>query len=139
MSAIVALVTGTLAQVPVSRTTAKGGTMATGSLAVTTSNNEKPVYIGLLAFNDLAETLLQLDKGDAVSVRGRMELNRWVSSEGEAKERWQLVADALLPGPGKPTRARPAPRTAKSPTQAARRFQQPPGPPDLPFDDGVPF
>lgn len=138
MIAIVALITGTLTQVPVSRTTAKGTAMATTSIAVETRDG-KPVHIGVMAFGSEAETLLQLDKGDSLAIRGKLELNRWVSSEGEAKERWQLVADALLPGPGKPTRARPAPRTAKSPTQAARRFQQPPGPPDLPFDDGVPF
>lgn len=136
MSAITALLTGTLAQVPVARTTAKGATMATSSLAVTASNNEKPVYIGVLAFGSEADTLLQLDKGDAISVRGRMEVSRWVGSEGEAKEKWQVIVDSLLPGPGKPQATKPAPR-AKSANQAAQRFQRPPGPP--PFDDAVPF
>ena len=45
---ITALVTGTLSQVPVSRTTSKGGTMATASLAVEVGDG-KPVYLGLLA------------------------------------------------------------------------------------------
>lgn len=137
MIAIVALITGTLTQVPVSRTTAKGGTMATGSLAVSASNDGKPVYIGVVAFGEQAETLLQLDKGDALAIRGKLELNRWVSSDGEQKERWQIVADTLVAGPEKPTRARQAPRPTKSTTQASHGFQQPPEPP--PYDDEVPF
>lgn len=114
MSAIEALISGTLAQVPVSRTTSKGGTMATASLAVETGDG-KPAYLGLLAFGSEAETLLQCDKGDAVAVRGRMELNRWTSNEGEAKERWQVIADSLLPGPEKPTKARTASRPTPEP------------------------
>lgn len=137
MTAIVALVTGVLTQIPVSRTTSKGGTMATGSLAVQASADGKPAYVGLLAFNDLAETLLQLDKGDAISVRGRMELNRWTSNTGEQREGWQVIADALLPGPGKSPRARTAPRATKSPTQTAHWLQDQPEPP--PFDDEALF
>lgn len=136
MSAITALISGTLSQVPIARTTTKGGTMATGSLAVQASADGKPAYLGLLAFNELAETLLQCGKGDAVSVRGRMELSRWTTNGGEAREKWQIIADSLLPGPEKPTMARTAPRTAKTPTtHQGHGFQQPPGPP--PFDDEI--
>lgn len=133
MSAITALITGTLARDPQARTTAKGGTMATSSLAVQASSDSKPAYLGLLCFNDLAETLLQCVKGDAVSVRGRLELNRWTNAEGQAKEQWQLVADSLLAGPEKPTRARTAPKRYKD----TGRDRAPAGPP--PFDDAVPF
>lgn len=105
MSTITALLTGTLAQVPVSRTTAKGGTMATSSVATQASNDGKPVYIGVMAFGDLADELSQLVKGDAVSVRGRMELSRWTTPEGEQRDRWQVIADSLLAGPEKPSRA----------------------------------
>lgn len=68
MSAIVALVTGTLAQAPGSRTTSKGGAMVTSSIAVQASSDGKPIYIGIMAFGDLADELLQCTKGDAVSV-----------------------------------------------------------------------
>lgn len=135
MSDITALIVGVLSQTPISRTTAKGTTMATGSLAVQASADGKPTYLGLVAFGDLAETLLQCTKGDAVAVRGRLELNRWVTSEGEQKERWQVIADALLPGPGKPQATKTAPRPAKSHTQAAHRLQGQPEPP--PFDDAL--
>lgn len=135
MTAIAALVTGVLTQIPVSRTTKAGTTMATGSLAVEVGDG-KLTYLGLLAFGSEAEALLQCTKGDAVSVRGRMELNRWTSKEGETKERWQVIADSLLPGPEKP-KARTTSRTAKSTTQAAHRFQRSPETP--PFDDEVAF
>lgn len=92
-SVITALIVGHLSQTPISRTTSKGGTMATGSLAVNASN------------------------------------------DGEQKERWQIIVDALLPGPGKPQATKTAPRSTKGHTHAAHRFQSPPEPP--PFDDAL--
>lgn len=136
MSAITALITGTLAQVPIARSTAKGNAMATGSLAVQASADGKPAYVGLLAFGSEAEALLQCDKGDVVAVRGRLELNRWTSKEGDAREGWQLIADSLLAGPEKPAPAKTAPRSKRPTPQAAQRFQAPE--PAL-FDDAVPL
>ncbi len=114
MSAITALITRTLARDPQSCTTSRGSTMAMCSIAVNASSDGKPAYVGLLAFSDQADALLQCAKGDAVSVRGRLELNRWTNAEGQAKEQWQLVADSLLAGPGKPTRAGSAPKRYKA-------------------------
>lgn len=133
MSGIIALVSGTLSRDPQGRTTSKGDAMATSSLAVQASSDGKPAYVGLLAFNDLAETLLQCTKGDAVSVRGRLELSRWTNAEGQAKEQWQLVADSLLAGPEKPSRVRTAPR----PGRDTGRDRAPAEPP--PFDDEIAF
>ena len=132
MNVITALITGTLSRDPQSRTTSKGTAMATASIAVEAGDG-KPAYVGLLAFGDLAETLLQCAKGDAVSARGRLELNRWTGHDGQPREGWQLVADSLLAGPGKPAKAAKPPRQY----QGSERFQAPSEPP--PFNDSIAF
>lgn len=62
MSAIVVLITGHLAQVPIARTTSKGTPMATGSLAVEVAE-DKPAYLGLLAFGSEARPCCNATRG----------------------------------------------------------------------------
>jgi single-strand DNA-binding protein len=89
---------GRLGQDPKPITTKTGKAMATASIAVDVSAREveETLWLGIVAFGCVAETLLRHAKGDMVSVCGRVQISRWKASDGTDKEQWQVVADSLV-------------------------------------------
>jgi single-strand DNA-binding protein len=53
-------------------------------------------WVGVVAFGRCAEDLLRHDKGELVSVSGRVQVNRWAGSDGEEREQLQVVADSIV-------------------------------------------
>ena len=78
--------------------TKSGTTMATASMAVDVSarETEETLWLGLVAFGGVAESLLKHGKSDMVSVSGRVQISRWKATDGTDKEQLQVVADSLV-------------------------------------------
>lgn len=88
---------GRLGQEPKSITTQSGNAMAVCSMAVSIGDHDDaPLWVGIVCFGKVAEDLLRHQKGDMVSVSGRVQRSSWTSSSGEKKEQLQIVADSLL-------------------------------------------
>ena len=52
--------------------------------------------MSVLAFGRVAEDLARSAKDEAVSVSGRLNLNRYQSRDGEDREAWQCIADSVV-------------------------------------------
>ena len=95
---------GRLGSDPREHETRKGGTMATASLAVDVPDRSQgaedgateTLWFNVVAFGRVAESLAGHSKGDPVSVSGRLQFSRFQSRDGEDREQWQIVADALV-------------------------------------------
>ena len=57
---------------------------------------EETLWLSVLAFGRCAEDLARHAKGEPVSVSGRVRLDRYQSREGEDRETWQVLADAVV-------------------------------------------
>jgi single-stranded DNA-binding protein len=87
-------------------------------------------WITIVAFAAHAEELAKVAKGQPVSAMGRMEQTKWQAPDGETREGWQLIADAVVTArSSRPKGGRPA--QAQGPAK-------PPGA-DIPFDDTIEF
>ena len=95
---------GRLGSDPHEHATRTGKPMATASLAVsvpdrsqgTDEGAEETLWLRVTAFGRVAESLAGHSKGDPVSVSGRLQFSRFQSRDGEEREQWQIVADALV-------------------------------------------
>ena len=136
-----AMVSGTLYGVPQARTAASGKQYATAKLRADGKDGTS-VWCSFIAFGDIADRLLTLADGAALSISGRAEVNAWLDKAGEPKAGLSLVADEMVTLKGKP---RPAPVEAQG---QERTGQYPPRPPRRPpcpdldarvgFDDALP-
>lgn len=91
---------GRLGRDPEVRETRNGNQMVTASLAVdvTPFNHDgEPIkiWISIAAFGPTGEALARHRKGDLIAVMGRLTLRPWTDREGNARETWQMTADAL--------------------------------------------
>lgn len=89
-----ALISGTLIADPASRTSSGGKTFATAQVRVPT--HDDAVLMGVTAWGDLAEKLLALHKGDAVSLTGELRPNVWVDKQGTERRSWNITAAGIL-------------------------------------------
>ena len=92
---------GRLGQNPRVHETRSGQAMTTASLAVTVEargdvEDERTLWLGVAAFGRVAEDLARHAKGDPVSLSGRLQLSRYTTRDGEARESWQCIADAVV-------------------------------------------
>lgn len=90
---------GRLGGAPRQINTKTGRSMVVANLAVDQGNGDDdapPLWIGLVCFGQLAETLLRHDKGDPLSVSGRLQMRSWTDTEGAGREQLQLVVDAMV-------------------------------------------
>ena len=95
---------GRLGTDPREHETRKGGAMATASLAVDVPDRTQgaeegataTLWLRVTAFGRVASDLAQHAKGDPVSVSGRLQFNRWTDRDGDSREQWGIVADALV-------------------------------------------
>ena len=94
---------------PQARTAASGNQYATAKLRADGKNGES-VWCSVIAFGEVADRLLTLADGAALSISGRAEVNAWLDKAGEPRAGLSLVADELATLKGKP---RPAPVEAQ--------------------------
>lgn len=88
---------GRIGQEPRSITTRSGKSMAVTSIAVNVDEADAPpLWLGVVAFGQVADLLLKHDKGDLISVSGRCQRNTWTTPQGEKREQLQVVADAIV-------------------------------------------
>ncbi|MCF6100353.1 single-stranded DNA-binding protein [Mesorhizobium muleiense] len=92
-----ASVYGRIGQDPVQRTSAAGNTWATASIACDiASEGGPPLWLSIVAFGKIAELLLRHDKGDLLSISGKLQVNRWRDRDGNQREQLQIIADTVI-------------------------------------------
>ena len=104
MSNATLAVYGRLGSDPREHVTSKGGAMATASLAVDVPDRSQgaeggateTLWLRVTAFGRVADDLLLCAKGDPVSASGRLQFSRWTGRDGDEREQWAIVADALV-------------------------------------------
>ena len=104
MSNATLAVYGRLGSDPREHETRKGGAMATASLAVDVPDRTQgaeegateTLWLRVTAFGRVAQDLAGHAKGDPVSVSGRLQFSRWTDRDGDEREQWAIVADALV-------------------------------------------
>lgn len=91
---------GRLARDPEQRTTKSGKNMTLASIAVdvTAANatDQETLWLSLLAFGDQAEALARCKAGESISVIGRLTKGRYVTKNGEERESWSCLVDAVI-------------------------------------------
>ena len=94
-----ALASGTLARDPKSGTSANGTRWANTTIRCSTGNdregNALTSFVTILAFNDVADRLAKLAKGDAVSVQGSMKQTEYVK-DGETRHGLEIMVNGIL-------------------------------------------
>jgi single-strand DNA-binding protein len=81
---------------------------------------EKTTWWRVTAFGAMAEQMSSCRKGDLVYVSGRGEQNSWTDNEGERRTSFQVLANVCVKA-------------------IWNKSQQSAPPPNIPFDDEVPF
>ena len=91
---------GRIGSDPKSRETKNGKAMATTTLAVdvTAYNADDPqtLWLGLVAFGDVAERLSRVRKGDSVSVHGVLTQKPYETSQGEQRDGFSLLVESMV-------------------------------------------
>ena len=80
---------------------ASGKSMAVASVAVSLPCREaqdgfETFWLKLVAFGREADALLKLQKGDPVSVSGRIHLSHWTRQDGTKQQDVELIADSIV-------------------------------------------
>ena len=145
-----AMVSGTLYGVPQARTAASGKQYATAKLRADGKDGTS-VWCSFIAFGDIADRLLTLADGAALSISGRAEVNAWLDKQGEPRAGLSLLVDDLvtLKGKPRPVEAEGQERATGQSTgqntgqgQRQRQPQRPPRPAPVAtgpaFDDALP-
>lgn len=129
---IFASVHGRIGGDPVSSETKTGKPMTRCSIVVDVTpgnaETEEAVWVSIMAFNRVAETLARCAKGESLTAMGRLTRGRYIAKDGSERESWSLLADAVVT-----TRsARPPGRKAGARPDNERRSY-------VPFDDDIGF
>ena len=103
-----ALLTGTLYGEPQARTSKNGSQFATAKVKAD-GKDGTVLWIGIIAFNDLADRLLTLEANNAVALSGKLEVNAYVAKDGSPAAGLSVVCDELAALKAKP-RPKPAPQ-----------------------------
>lgn len=97
------IASGRLGQGPKEINTQSGKPMTVASMAVELGEDET-LWLGIVAFDQLAEILARHNATDCLSVTGRLQINRYTDRNGEEQEHLQVIADTLVsahsPRPG---------------------------------------
>src|SRR6266404_4137098 len=102
-----ALITGVIFRAPLQKTSRAGKPFTTCTVKVGADDSASGDFWSIICFSDSAQLeLLRLEAGDAVSVRGKMELKTYVANDGTTKISRSIFADSVLG-------LRPAPREKK--------------------------
>lgn len=89
---------GRLGGDPRSIPTKTGNAMAVATLAVDIAEDAEgpPQWFGVVAFGQVAETLLRHAKGDLLSISGRLQRRTYTDRNGEEREQLQVIADTII-------------------------------------------
>jgi single-stranded DNA-binding protein len=91
-----ALVGGTLAKDPETRTARNGNPYALATLRVPTGP-DTVIFARVMAFDaHVRDELLALAKGDPVHVAGPLEVSTWKTADGEVRPSASMIAHALI-------------------------------------------
>ena len=97
---IYASIHGRLGNDPVASETKAGKPMARASAAVDITGHaaEEPetLWLTILAFGTAAEALDRAAKGEMVTAQGRVSRGHYTGKDGQLRESWTLLADAVL-------------------------------------------
>lgn len=130
-----AAIHGRLAFDPRQSTTRAGGPMTTARLAVDVTRNgsdtQETLWLDLLAFGAMADSLARHQKGEMVSASGRITRGRYQPAEGPEREQWSLMVDSLVSA--RSVRPKAPRKSDRSPAGA------PDDPSGTPFNDELPF
>jgi single-strand DNA-binding protein len=88
---------GRLGRDPKATTTKTGKPMCTASVAVDVGKEpgEETLWITVMGFGPLAESLQRHSQGDMIAAIGRLTRSRYTGTDGQERESWSLIADAL--------------------------------------------
>lgn len=131
---------GRLGREPQEIATSNDKTMAVASIALDIADPRQddpaPLWLGVVAFGKYAEALLKHDKGECISVSGRLQRRTYQDRSGETREQLQVVADAVVSA----RTVRPGGRKkSDQATQATRElYSEPDAAGGAPFDDPLP-
>lgn len=96
-----ALITGTLYGNPQTRTSQAGKSYVTAKVRAD-GKDSASVWCSVIAFGEIADRLMTLADGAALSISGRAEVNAWLDKQGEPKAGLSLVADEMVTLKGRP-------------------------------------
>jgi single-strand DNA-binding protein len=128
---IQASIHGRIGGEPVTSETKTGKPMCRLSVAVDVAGHgttdPETIWIGVMAFNRVADTLARASKGEMMTAMGKLTKSRYVARDGTERESWSLLADAVL--------------VAKSARPSGRKASPRAGGYDAgaPFDDSLDF
>ena len=87
---------GRLGRAPEQRTTAAGKAMVTGAMVVDLGRDgEMPEWFSLVGFGTIGEVLSKHDKGDMVSVSGKLTKSSWTSKDGTERSGFSVLIDSI--------------------------------------------
>jgi single-stranded DNA-binding protein len=129
-----ALATGVLLGDPQRRDGTKGP-FATATLRL---NGDEPEVVSIIGFGAASERLLELAKGDALSISGRARLTSWTGRDGIERRGLSVIAEQVAvakPRTRSPTRTRRRAGTIRRPYPTPRSTHDSAPLPDDRVDD----
>jgi hypothetical protein len=115
-----ALVIGVLTRAPVQKTSKAGKPYTTCTIRAGSDDSGGGDYWSILSFSESSQLeLLRLEVGDAIAVRGKLEIKTYTANDGATKISRSLFADAaigLRPVPRTKAKAKPAPTSQEQTT-----------------------
>jgi single-strand DNA-binding protein len=88
---------GRMGKDPKPGTTKTGTAMCTASIAIDVGREPgtETLWVSVMCFGPLAEALGQHQAGDMVAAIGKLTRSRYTGQDGQERESWSLLADAL--------------------------------------------
>jgi single-strand DNA-binding protein len=133
---------GRLGRDPKAMTTKTGKAMCTASIAVDVGREQgdgETLWITVMGFGQLAEALQRHQQGDMIAATGRLTRSRYTGTDGQERESWSLIADALHSSRTvRPGQRRQASRNGKNSTRSPDRAGHG-DPAGADFDDPLTF
>ena len=131
-----ALISGKLIKAPELKT-GQSGKHFTQFLLSVSVGEEKPVAVSGMAFQDVAEKIAKLGKGDALSVVGALKPSEWVcKTTGNLKQGLSITVSASLSAYDIKKRR---PKAEAQADQHTNNGASRPSYDSMPFNDSIPF
>jgi single-strand DNA-binding protein len=90
------------------------------------TGDSRTQWLTVVAFGRQAEELAKIEKGQAISAIGRVEINRWRTQDGQEREGLQLIADSVVTArSARPAGRKPKGNGSQSDFSGSRRAQAP--------------
>ena len=96
-------------------------------------DTDETLWLDVLTFGRAAESLARCNKGDTVSVAGKLRLTRFKTGDGEDRETWQCIADSVV------SARSVRPRGGKRQRNGSHKAEPTTTTEPIPFDDPINF